>query len=249
MVVAILPRVMRRAPCLRSGSACSRFEIARAVGEHLLGQPGPDPGCVVGVAGRGHPHRQRAVAWTARPRAPTARRRPRPRPPRPARRSARSSRPRGWPARRARPRRRRGWRGRRARPARPARSSSARHSTASAPCPGAGSICSGSSTSVTSSSRPIRASPARARSTASYSPERTLPIRVSTLPRTPTTSKPRPRACSCATRRGEPVPTRAAGRQLAEGEPVAGHDDVARVLAQGYGGQRDPVGARRSGGP
>ena len=53
--------------------------------------------------------------------------------------------------------------GQRGRPA----SSSARHSTASAPWPGAGSICSGSSTSVTSSSRPIRARPARASRTAS----------------------------------------------------------------------------------
>ena len=34
----------------------------------------------------------------------------------------------------------------------------------------------------------------------------------------------------------------AADRQLAEGEPVAGDDDVARVLAEGYGGQRDAVG-------
>ncbi len=43
---------------------------------------------------------------------------------------------------------------------------------------------------------------------ASSSPSRTLPIRVSMLPRTPTTSKPRPRAWSWAARRGEPVPTR-----------------------------------------
>ena len=34
----------------------------------------------------------------------------------------------------------------------------------------------------------------------------------------------------------------AAGRELAEGEPVAGDDDVARVLARRYGGERDPVG-------
>ncbi len=31
------------------------------------------------------------------------------------------------------------------------------------------------------------------------------------------------------------------GRQLAEREPVAGHDDVARVLAWRHGGERDPV--------
>ena len=41
----------------------------------------------------------------------------------------------------------------------------------------------------------------------------------------------------------------AADRQLAEGEAVAGDDDVARVLAQRYGGQREAVGRRRSAGP
>ena len=45
-------------------------------------------------------------------------------------------------------------------------------------------------------------------------------------------------------------PTRGAGAdpgadgQLAEGEPVAGHDHVARVLAQRHGGQGDAVGRR-----
>ena len=84
---------------------------------------------------------------------------------------------------------------------------------------------------------------------ASYSPARTLPIRVSTLPRTPTTSKPRPRACSWAARRGEPVPTRLPAGQLAQGQPVAGDDDVARVLAGGYGGERDAVGGGGRAGP
>ena len=109
----------------------------------------------------------------------------------------------------ARRSRRRGSPGRRGTRARPRVSSVSddRHSTASAPCPGAGSICSGSSTSVTSSSRPSRASPARARITASTSPSCTLRSRVSTLPRIATTSRPSPSACSWAARRGEPVPT------------------------------------------
>ena len=72
----------------------------------------------------------------------------------------------------------------------------------------AGSTCTGSSTSVTSSSRPSRARPARARTTASSSPPVTKPMRVSTLPRTGTTSRPSPRPRSCASRRGEPVPMR-----------------------------------------
>ena len=35
------------------------------------------------------------------------------------------------------------------------------------------------------------------------------------------------------------------GGQLAQGEPVAGDHDVARVLARGYGGQRDAVRGSR----
>ena len=61
---------------------------------------------------------------------------------------------------------------------------------------------------------------------------RTRPRRVSTLPRIGTTSRPRPSARSWATRRGAPVPTVEPGRQLAEGEPVAGDERVARVLAR-----------------
>ena len=85
------------------------------------------------------------------------RRRRRPRRPRPARRPGRCSRPRGRPAPPARRRRSAGCRGRRS-PSRPRRrpSSRPRHSTASAPCPGAGSIWIGSSTSVASAWRPSR---------------------------------------------------------------------------------------------
>ena len=85
--------------------------------------------------------------------------------------------------------------------------SSARHSTASAPWAGAGSMSMGSSAWVTSARRPTRASPARATTTASSCPACTLPTRVSRLPRSATTSRPRPSARSWATRRGADVPT------------------------------------------
>ena len=101
------------------------------------------------------------------------------------------------------------------------------------PARGRAASAAGRATSVTSSSRPSRARPARASTTASTSPERTLPIRVSTLPRIGRHSRPRPSARSWAARRGEPVPTRAAGGQLAQGEAVAGDQHVARVLAPG----------------
>ena len=123
--------------------------------------------------------------------------------------------------------------GRRARrQRRAARSSRARHSTASAPCPGAGSICSGSSTSVASSRRPMRASPARASTTASYSPARTLPIRVSTLPRMSDDLQTEAEGVQLGGPARRAGADRAADRQLAEGEPVAGDDGVARVLAR-----------------
>lgn len=70
---------------------------------------------------------------------------------------------------------------------------------------GAGSICTGSSASVTRSSRPIRDSPARAMTIASSSPESTLPMRVSMLPRSGSSCKPSPSAASCARRRGADV--------------------------------------------
>src|SRR6478736_8004133 len=86
-------------------------------------------------------------------------------------------------------------------------SRSDRHSTARAPCPGAGSTWMGSITSVASSRRPRRARPARASTTASSAPVETNPIRVSTFPRIGRISMPSPRAASWAVRRGEPVPT------------------------------------------
>ena len=46
---------------------------------------------------------------------------------------------------------------------------------------------------------------------------------------------PSPSARSCAARRGEPVPTREPVRQLAEGQPVAGDQRVARILARRHG--------------
>ena len=98
---------------------------------------------------------------------------------------------------------------------------------------------------MTSSRRPRRARPARARTTASTSPSRTLRIRVSTLPRMPATSRPRPSASSWRDPARGAGAEAAADRQLAEGEAVAGDEGVARVLAQRDGGQRDAVGGRR----
>ena len=57
-----------------------------------------------------------------------------------------------------------------------------------------------------------------------------------------TTSRPRPRARSWAARRGEPVPIREPAGQLAEGQPVAGDQRVARVLAQRHRGEHEALG-------
>ena len=73
-------------------------------------------------------------------------------------------------------------------------------------------------------------------------PSRTLRIRVSTLPRMSDdlqTEAERVELGRATRRAGADA---AAGRQLAERQPVAGDHDVARVLAQRYGGQREAVG-------
>jgi hypothetical protein len=64
---------------------------------------------------------------------------------------------------------------------------------------------------------------------------------VSTLPRTGTTSSPRPSACSCAVRRGEPVPDARAGGQLAEHHAVPRDECVPGVLAGRYGSDDEPL--------
>ena len=86
-----------------------------------------------------------------------------------------------------------------------------RHDTgsASAPWPGAGSIVSGESHSVTSCSRPSRRMPAAASSAPSYSPAATFPIRVSTFPRIERISRSGRSALSWAARRRLLVPTTA----------------------------------------
>ena len=123
--------------------------------------------------------------------------------------------------------------------------SPARHSTASAPCPGAGSICSGSSTSVdlVEPAEPGQAGAGEHDGVVAR-PTRTLPIRVSTLPRIADdleTEAERVQLGGPARRAGADA---AAGRQLAEGEAVAGDDDVARVLARRA---RRPARCRRAG--
>ena len=75
-------------------------------------------------------------------------------------------------------------------------------------------------------------------------PRSALRMRVSTLPRIGTMSKPSPSACSWAVRRGEPVPIRAPGGSSPRREAGRADQRVARVLAQRHGGERDP-GRRR----
>ena len=88
-----------------------------------------------------------------------------------------------------------------------ARSSPARPWIARHPCPGAGTNSSWSSRRWPSS-RPSRRSPAAASTSASTSPAASLRRRVSTLPRSSTTSRPGSWASSWARRRSDDVPTR-----------------------------------------
>ena len=97
--------------------------------------------------------------------------------------------------------------------------SSLRHCTARAPCPGEGRNSIGSNNWVASSSRPRRARPAAASTTASYSPLATLPRRVSTLPRIGATSMSGRSARSSSARRREPLPTRAPEGSAASRRP------------------------------
>ena len=82
--------------------------------------------------------------------------------------------------------------------------SSARHSTASAPCPTMGSITATSRTSVARSERPSRSSAAAATTTAACSDA--FSTRVGTLPRSSAKRRSGRMAASCARRRTEPVP-------------------------------------------
>ena len=79
----------------------------------------------------------------------------------------------------------------------------------SAPCPGAGSITTGSSHSVICSVKPNPEYPAPAMTAASYSPLSTLRSRVSTLPRIERTLRSGCAANNCACRRKLLVPTTA----------------------------------------
>ena len=108
--------------------------------------------------------------------------------------------------------------------------SSARHSRARAPCPAAGKTWIGSGTSVARSARPRRSRPARARTTASSSPVSTRARRVSTLPRIGTSRRPGPEPLA-GPRGGRARADAGSGRQLAEGQAVAGHQDIPDVFA------------------
>src|SRR5438034_6068531 len=87
--------------------------------------------------------------------------------------------------------------------------------TARAPWPGAGSICSKSKICAARFVQPSRASPAAARTTASYSPLSTFRMRVSTFPRISAMRRSPRSTASCAARRGLPVPTMAAAGSAA----------------------------------
>ena len=89
-----------------------------------------------------------------------------------------------------------------------ASTSSARVTIPSAPWPAAGSITLSSKTSTISSSLERRASPARASTSASHLPSRSLRRRVSTLPRAGSTRSSGRAARIWAARRGLEVPTR-----------------------------------------
>ena len=89
------------------------------------------------------------------------------------------------------------------------RASSARISTAIAPCPGGGTNRSGGRYSVMASAKSRRCRPAAARMAPSHSSPAALRIRVSTLPRIGTMVKSGRYSASCAARRGLLVPMRA----------------------------------------
>src|SRR5256885_186902 len=84
---------------------------------------------------------------------------------------------------------------------------SSRHSITSAPCPGAGRLCSGSSIERMRAARPSRLSPAAASTTAWNSPRSSFASRVSRLPRSGFRSEERRVGKECRSRRRLDVPT------------------------------------------
>src|SRR4051794_15745552 len=99
------------------------------------------------------------------------------------------------------------------------RSSSTRHSTASAPCPTCGKTTDGSSTSSMTKGRPRRGRAAAATTMASNSDA--LASRVSMFPRRPANVRSGRAHASCARRRTEPVPTRAPTGRPSSVEPTS----------------------------
>ena len=127
--------------------------------------------------------------------------------------------------------------------------SPARHSTASAPCAGAGSITSGPNVSVIAALRPSRASPAAASTTASTVPSCTRPSRVSTLPRTARTRQVGPHREELGRSPGRAGADRGAPGKSVEGQPVPGAQRVGGIFPAGHRGQRDALGRTRSADP
>ena len=97
--------------------------------------------------------------------------------------------------------------------------SPARHSTASAPWPTAGSISSVDRISLATSALPSRSSPHNASTSASTSPAASLSSRVPTLPRIGAIARSGRARSNCAVRRNDAVPTRASLGNCASGMP------------------------------
>ncbi len=216
----------------------------RPVVQHLLGQRPADHS-----ASSGGPVAERRTArcrrWTAPPRAATARRRRRPRRPRPAHPTGAEQ-----PASRA---------------ASTARSAStaarvprvvqrgahrvdevgvARRGTRPPAHPARARAASAAGRASRSPRRAGRAGPARPGPGPRRPTRRRRPCR-SGCPRcrgSPTTSKPRPSAWSCAARRGDPVPTRAPAGSSPRVSPSRATSTSRGSSRSGHGGQRDQSG-------
>jgi len=99
-------------------------------------------------------------------------------------------------------------------------SPSSRVSMARAPCPTAGHMTPAGSSSLMRSPQPRRLSPAAANRIASYRPSANFRSLVSRFPRSGSISRSGRRACNCAERRRELVPTRAPFGSSASARPT-----------------------------
>ena len=94
-------------------------------------------------------------------------------------------------------------------------------------------------------SSPSRSKPARASTSASYSPRSSLASRVGTLPLMSSIDRCGWRASNCERLRIEDVPMRAPGGRCSSRLPGGGHQDVTRIGALQHRRQRQAVGQAR----